>query len=282
MSGSWSNVSADLIVLQEDQSGYSGLFGYSPSPAAGSLVFSVAAVAGTDPYGNPYLAGSCSYVYDQAYTQINAGIVYVGPMTNATPDTAYAAAMGQSASGGLSLAGSIKKGLQISLNRAAMLLLQAGAANATVPTGIEPYVGFADPSGSSVVSGRISGALEKTSVSGTVLGWQTPALGSGWVTGPQGGSYRGLQYRLDCEDNLIVSGVCHTTSATPSATLFTLPAGYIPAAGERPGITYNKGGAYSTGSLEIATSGAATVDPVPAASATDAYIYATVPMGHQP
>lgn len=54
---SWSNQRLDLIVLQEAVSGFSGLFGYSPSIGAGNLIFSVAAVAGVDPYGNAYPAG---------------------------------------------------------------------------------------------------------------------------------------------------------------------------------------------------------------------------------
>lgn len=53
----WSNQRNDLIILQENVSGFSGLFGYSPSIGAGNLIFSVAAVAGTDPYGNAYPAG---------------------------------------------------------------------------------------------------------------------------------------------------------------------------------------------------------------------------------
>ena len=57
MSGTWSNQRTDLIVLQEAVSGFSGLFGYSPTIGAGNLIFSIAAVAGTDPYGNAYPAG---------------------------------------------------------------------------------------------------------------------------------------------------------------------------------------------------------------------------------
>jgi hypothetical protein len=57
----WSNQAADLIILEEQATGYSGLFGYSPAPAQGNLVLSSAAAAGTDPYGNAYLAGFTTY-----------------------------------------------------------------------------------------------------------------------------------------------------------------------------------------------------------------------------
>lgn len=39
----------------------SGLFVYSPSPGANTLVASIAQAAGTDPYGNAYLAGMVTY-----------------------------------------------------------------------------------------------------------------------------------------------------------------------------------------------------------------------------
>ena len=58
MAGSpWSNQNVSLILLTEQATGFSGLFGYSPSIGAGNLIFSLAAVAGTDPYGNAYPQG---------------------------------------------------------------------------------------------------------------------------------------------------------------------------------------------------------------------------------
>jgi hypothetical protein len=58
----WSNQAVSLIVLTEQATGYSGIFGYSPSPGPGNLIFSVAARAGTDPYGNSYPAGVSSSI----------------------------------------------------------------------------------------------------------------------------------------------------------------------------------------------------------------------------
>lgn len=58
MAGSpWTNQTVSLIVLTEQTTGFSGIFGYSPSPGAGNLIFSLAAAAGTDPYGNAYPQG---------------------------------------------------------------------------------------------------------------------------------------------------------------------------------------------------------------------------------
>lgn len=61
MAGSWSNTATNLIVLIEQLSGYSGIFGYSPAPGAGNLVLSITAAAGTDPYGNAYRSGVATY-----------------------------------------------------------------------------------------------------------------------------------------------------------------------------------------------------------------------------
>src|SRR2546430_1267502 len=57
MAGSWSNTAPSLIVLVEQVTGYSGIFGYSPTIGAGNLVFSLSAEASTDPYGNTYPKG---------------------------------------------------------------------------------------------------------------------------------------------------------------------------------------------------------------------------------
>ena len=61
----------------------SGLFVYSPIPATGNLVASIAAAAGTDPYGNAYLAGICDYS-GTLYAQL------LGAAFNAGLTTSYA------------------------------------------------------------------------------------------------------------------------------------------------------------------------------------------------
>ena len=50
-----------VIISGTSTNGSTGLFAYSPTPAAGNLVASIAAAAGTDPYGNAYLAGIVGY-----------------------------------------------------------------------------------------------------------------------------------------------------------------------------------------------------------------------------
>lgn len=61
MSGSaWQDNTFALVII--DASGaFTGLFVYNPAPDAGNLIASIAAAAGTDPYGNAYLSGVASY-----------------------------------------------------------------------------------------------------------------------------------------------------------------------------------------------------------------------------
>ena len=62
MAGSpWSNQVVSLLILTEQTGTFSGLFGYSPTAGAGNLILSVSATSGTDPYGNAYPDGVCSF-----------------------------------------------------------------------------------------------------------------------------------------------------------------------------------------------------------------------------
>lgn len=60
MTQPWSNQAVSLIVIIAG-GGFTGLFVYSPTPAAGNLIDSIAPAGGTDPYGNTYLSGITSY-----------------------------------------------------------------------------------------------------------------------------------------------------------------------------------------------------------------------------
>lgn len=66
-----------------------GLFVYSPTPGFNNLVASIAAAAGTDPYGNPYLAGIATYGGlgggFPVFSQLLAGDVLFGAIGDTTP-----------------------------------------------------------------------------------------------------------------------------------------------------------------------------------------------------
>lgn len=85
MTQPWSNQASTLIVLESDVAGFSGLFIYAGPPAAGNLIQSVAAAAGTDPQGNAYLAGTVTYFQDTTISanwfayQLLGGSTGIGP-----------------------------------------------------------------------------------------------------------------------------------------------------------------------------------------------------------
>src|ERR1700728_4896785 len=59
--GAWTNQAQNLIILTETVGEFSGIFGYSPTPGFGNLVYSNSVTSGTEPYGNPYAAGEWVY-----------------------------------------------------------------------------------------------------------------------------------------------------------------------------------------------------------------------------
>jgi len=78
----WGGNQVTLLII--DASGaFTGLFVYSPVPGPGNLIFSIAAAAGTDPYGNAYLPTATSYIPSTGQTlQINgAGIQFFDSST---------------------------------------------------------------------------------------------------------------------------------------------------------------------------------------------------------
>jgi hypothetical protein len=70
--GSSAGLFKRVVVFGPDGS---GIFVYSPSPGAGNLIASIAAQAGTDPYGNPYQAGITSY-NGSAYISISQSVIF--------------------------------------------------------------------------------------------------------------------------------------------------------------------------------------------------------------
>jgi hypothetical protein len=71
----WADDAITLLILTEEISGFSGIFGYSPAPGAGNLILSVTAAGGTDPYGNTYIAGITTYGPNGTYSELLAGVL---------------------------------------------------------------------------------------------------------------------------------------------------------------------------------------------------------------
>jgi hypothetical protein len=71
----WDNQLLDLLILAASAAGFSGVFVYSPAPGPGNLIASVAAQAGTDPYGNAYVGGITSYSGSSTWAALTGAVL---------------------------------------------------------------------------------------------------------------------------------------------------------------------------------------------------------------
>jgi len=162
-----------------------------------------------------------------------------------------------------------------------LLQVVSGASGVATGNTAAPHVSLKDGNGTSAIDLFLSGTVIKRDLTGARYTWQTPAFGSGWAAGPSSGTVQTLRYRFDAFDNLVIIGACHTTSATPSTTLMTLPSLYRPATNQRPGIHVNNAGTISANVANIASStGIVSLITALAATNVDVYFDLLIPMGN--
>lgn len=290
MSGSWSNTSTELVIIQAGGT-FTGLFVYSPTIGADNLVASIAAQAGTDPYGNPYLQGVAVYTGEGADGNI---FMQMDPSIGA-----WVSGQMKSGAWDQNNAGSIQVldadpgiGLQVAsmtfqtpVNTAFLdgiaAIWSSGAGGKTTGDAAAPHMTVTDRLGTSPVDTYQSGSLIKTTNNGTAYTWQTPTpLGTGWALGPNSGTVLPLQYRLDPLDNLVFAGAVHTTSTTPATTLFTLPSGYRPSVTQRVVCVSNASGTPTVRMVEINSNGGVLIENNLTTASTDVYLNFSIPLGH--
>jgi len=111
--------------------------------------------------------------------------------------------------------------------------------------------------------------------------WQTPSLGTGWATGSATAGQQPARFRKAVDDGIIeIIGVVHTTSATPAATIWTMPAGYFNGTSAQmlPCTFNNNAGAILGARLNIDTAGAVSLTLVPTATSQDLHISTRFPL----
>src|SRR5215469_12889489 len=90
----WENENVFPLLIITAGGGFTGLFVYSPGPGSGNLTASIAAQAGTDPYGNAYVAGITSYgpgsIGIQAVDSASGVLSFLNSLTEAGPYTQLA------------------------------------------------------------------------------------------------------------------------------------------------------------------------------------------------
>jgi hypothetical protein len=101
--------------------------------------------------------------------------------------------------------------------------------------------------------------------------WHTPTLNSGWATGSHStGTFQNVRYRLTPWREVEVTGIIHTTSATPSSTIWTMPSGYIPTTRQRMNVVTNAtGGAIGVNGVDFFPDGTVVMESPITASGTD-------------
>lgn len=250
---------------------------YSGTPAAGNLIVSIAPAAGTDSFGNTYpqgigvqgtggqmivyAAGSSNHAFTQLLSSLNKAQVVLQP-----DSTSFATA-------GTLIVDTTSPGLPSIFVKSPIISGQTGASlTLTGGSGLSgPPTGTIDATGGFTFTGPVFKDQQT---------WQTPTPGSGWSLGPVGGTVQQIEYRRDAEDNLVIIGAIHTTSATPASTMFTLPSGYRPAINQRVVTMTNVGGTLTANYIEIPPSGNVFMGKAITSTNTDIYFSVIVPLGN--
>lgn len=221
-----------------------GIFFYSGTPAAGNMAGSWAPADGTDPYGNAYVAGLTLYS--------SVGQVFLGGLDGIISSTGSSGAVIAIEDGQINFTAHPDDwGTAIVLQNYVFdhgsLTLDGGADTvAAVPATFSvvtapdtPTTGHQDTyprTETLCIEGPlahhyVTGAVIKTTDSDGQTGckWQAPTYNTGWTGGSTASAnYQTLEFRLTAEDEVWLYGAAHATAATPSNTVFTLPAGYQP------------------------------------------------------
>lgn len=262
-----------------------GTFFYNGTPAGGNLIAALAAVAGTDGFGNTYPAG---------FTVMDAG------QTTFVNQIAGSTMYGQGAASTSTVAGAgyvRSVGSADALRMVTPLYLPAsnspGRAQLSASTSTtRARLAVLDDSTVTAADITASGALIKSDPSGTPYIWQAWTPAPNWANGDGAGAFQPIQYRLDGQDNLIIYGAIHTTAALASGTR-QINASALPAAYQlKPGTTVAgrvPGGEHTTSAgvwvaqalVTLTTAGNVTITtPAALASGDTLYLYATIPLGN--
>lgn len=247
MSGSWSNSGTNLIILTEEISGFSGIFGYSPAPAAGNLVFSLSAAAGTDPYGNAYVSGLAMYSGGQLVARVDpaggvttyssseyismspaAGLFFGAYNPNTGTLLPSGAQVTETANVGLPWdQGTLDFYSPLGAgNNQLVHRLWSGYDSVGTGSAKAPHLLTVDNDASSPADHYISGSVISTSLDGTTPAtWQTPTLASEFTND-------NCQFRLLPFDCMLWQGEISMTASQAGAGSATIvaamPAAYRP------------------------------------------------------
>jgi hypothetical protein len=262
-----------------------GIFVYHGTPAANNLIAAVAAIAGTDTFGNQYLAGIASYdtsgdTHPITFTRMLENSIDIGSFNAGVPDTGNVASFNSSA-GNAQLVSQPTTALPDSV----YLGLISGANAQVTGSATAPHLIVSDLFSTGACDIWLAGTVIATDAANTRLVWQTVAnagvvLGTGWADGGVAGTSQKIQYRKDCFDNLVIVGTVHSTSATPAATIFTTAAGYRPKVQQLGVVNTRVSPTNTVDCCAVTTAGVIALQSAVAVANTDVSFMVTVPLGN--
>lgn len=263
-SQAWSSqvVIANKVII-EGSNDY--LLVYSGTPGPGTLIISIAPAAGIDPYGNFFPAG------------IN---VSGGGLVNIAAPTA----------GTVVLTSEVYGDAFARFNLLVDGTMAWGSGLVSADANLyRPFTGQLQTDGKLGVTGVIkAGTWVVMETAGQDEVWQTVAnggivLGSGWATDAATAGADLLKMRKTALDDLVITGVCHTTSATPATNIWTISGRWKPQALQRDDVMTFAGGVQGTNRVNISSvSGNVTLNTPITAANTDVYFDVRKPLGNMP
>jgi hypothetical protein len=254
-----------------------GMFFYSGVPANGNLIASIASVAGTDSFGNPYRRGVFSYSSLGDFSGISDGQVQLG--TKETPASPFGPVAGAIGLLSLSRGNFFTGSTNSTYNLAGRMALNAGYSS------VQGDVGY--PNLATTVDGWIEGAWRSTTnqipdvwnAFPFVATWAGATAFNGALNTP----FSPMQYRKDAEDNCWIYGLGQSSGTAMS--IGTLPAGYFnPNNRSLIPANFNIAGVASSGFMQVTETGVVnsslSLGGKTIASGSQIYINAKFPLGN--
>jgi hypothetical protein len=261
----WNTIIPNLLLFESTPGQFSGVFGYSPVPGPGNLIYSLTVSSGTDPFGNPYLGGGL-VIYGSGGSKIFLGELsgvaelqmYTGEAIEGFPANLFTAHIGSGVGEYLQTGYSGPK-LNVVGSRDWWQLQLNSSQNGSGPNAVINFI-YIDDSGAThdtMFMGPANGpnsalgvTIPSVSISAGTLTAPQPSTGSStafptpevWhaVAGGVGysnswadtgagvptGKYRVIGSPVNSVE--VIADISHAAIAGTSAT-FTLPVGYRPA-----------------------------------------------------
>jgi len=191
---------------------------YDGTPGPNTLVASISAVAGIDPFGNGFGEGICSYDRNLlAFSALQGGFGYFGNLGSGSAAPSFInAGVIQSNTSSVTISSPDDGTLN---NDRVSIGMSTGITGVRTGDNNVPNLRVSDNVGQSMADIVMSGSVYQSGMT-----WKTPIYTADFAGGSTSGTFQPLQYRVDAQNNLFIEGAFHAINSTTNAIVFTLPA----------------------------------------------------------